>query len=197
MVVLLAIDPSTRETGWAIFTKEKSLAVHDVAGWGEMSSSFQSSRDQGEKVSAHPRWKLVQTGMIVPHSRPQRVLVEDRIKAIGVELDRMVETWGPQDVACGKPSFMQLPHQQEGAEMLHRALERWAREHGLPLYPYPIREIRVAILGRANPGREELAYTVMTRWGLLGEGKSTHEWNAIAVGDYHLDRQKMRQGIEI
>ena len=40
-----------------------------------------------------------------------------------------------------------------------------------------------AALGRSKSAKEELAYAVMTRWGLLGELKTTHEWNAIAVGD--------------
>ena len=44
----------------------------------------------------------------------------------------------------------------------------------------------MALSGRANASKDEMAYMIMTRWGLLGEGKSTHEWNAIAVGDYHL-----------
>ena len=68
------------------------------------------------------------------------------------------------------------------------ALDRWSKGHGLPLYPYLIREIRTQLLGRSKSAKEELAYAVMTRWGLLGELKTTHEWNAIAVGDYHLGR---------
>ena len=66
----------------------------------------------------------------------------------------------------------------------------------MPFYPYSLREIRAAIIGRANSAREELAYAVMTRWGLLGEVKTTHEWNAIAVGDYHLARQELARRLE-
>ena len=61
-----------------------------------------------------------------------------------------------------------------------------AREHKLRMCCYPHRDIRSALSGRPNAAKEELAYAVMTRWGLLGTGKSTYEWNAIAVGDYHL-----------
>lgn len=70
--------------------------------------------------------------------------------------------------------------------MLGRAMNLWARSHDLPLHSYPPREIRTSLIGRANAGKEELTYAVMTRWGLLGEEKTTQEWNAVAVGDYHL-----------
>ena len=95
-----------------------------------------------------------------------------------------------------KPSVMQLPQQQAGVAMLSGALERWAQGHNLALNCYNLRDIRVAISGRANAAKDELAYGVMTRWGLLGEGKTTNEWNAIAVGDYHLRKQGMEAGVE-
>ena len=98
----------------------------------------------------------------------------------------MANSWRPHVVACGKPSVTQLPRQQEGIEMLTHTLKRWAQQRGLPLHSYPLRDIRAALLGRANAAWEELAYAVMTRWGLVGESKSAHEWNAIAVGDYHV-----------
>ena len=91
---------------------------------------------------------------------------------------------------------MQLPHQRSGMEMFSRALERWARGHDLSLYSYPVREIRAALLGRTSAAKEELAYVVMTRWGLLGKGMSTHELNAIAAGDYHLGRKKTVAEVE-
>ena len=70
--------------------------------------------------------------------------------------------------------------------MLGRTMGLWAQSHDLPLSFYHPREIRTSLIGRANAGKEELTYAVMTRWGLVGEEKTTHEWNAVAVGDYHL-----------
>lgn len=143
---------------------------------------------------AGPHWTLVETGVVAVHQRPQQADVAARIKIIEGKLDALKKTWGPDEIACGKPSPMQLPIQQEGIEMLGQALEQWAREHDLPLYCYPHRGIRVAISGRANAAKDEMAYSVMTRWGLLGEGKTTHELNAIAVGDYHLGLPRMVAG---
>ena len=196
MFILLALDPSTTKTGWAIFSKEPSSGIDDVANERDIYSNPPSLRHE-ETVPVHPKWQLTGTGVIIGHRRPWRAELSARIKGIGAELDRLAEAWHPYEVACGKPSIMHLPNEREGVEMLSQAMEQWAQQHNLPLYCYPLREIRAVVLGRSNAASEELAYATMTRWGLLGEEKSTHEWNAIAVGDYHLGRQKIGRGIEI
>ena len=189
MVVLLAIDPSTKETGWAIFSKGPCHQSQDSAEWEKMPDPS-SSINPEENAMVHPHWRIMETGVIIAYHRLYRVGVAERIVAIEVELDRMIEKWQPQEVACGKPSLMQFPQQQEGVEMLTHALERWSQGYNISLHCYPLRDIRAAILGRANAAKGELAYAVMTRWGLLGEGKTAHEWNAVAVGDYHLGQRK-------
>ncbi len=189
MVVLLAIDPSTRELGWAVFSSEPLRRDSEPTTLEEM-SKFSSNGHQNNGIHPHPAWNLDETGIIIAHDRPRRVEVSERIKAIENELARMAEVYQFEEVACGKPSQLQLPYQREGVEMLDRTLYEWAQSCNLPLYSYSLREIRAAIVGRGNGGKEELAYAVMTRWGLLGEGKNTHEWNAVAVGDYHLGQRK-------
>ena len=178
MGVLLAIDPTTKLMGWAVFVRESSPEARGTVGTGEASSS--------EGGEPHPHWCILETGVVMAHYQAQPAETTERIKSIGYELDRVVQRWGPEEVACGKPSPLQLPHQKEGIDMLTRSLESWAQRRSLKLFCYPHREIRVAISGRANASKDEMAYMIMTRWRLLGEGKSTHEWNAIAVGDYHL-----------
>ena len=190
MVVLLAIDPSTRETGWAVFVKRAAPPLL------ETTDEPQLCQPDDVDAPVHPRWKIVETGVIIAHPRPQRVEVATRVKAIQGELERMVAAWDPQEVACGKPSPMQLPQQQAGVEMLRRALERWAQEHDLPLYYHQLKDIRSAMLGRAIGASQELAFAVMNRWGLLGEARTTAEWNAIAVGDYHLCRRDVESDQE-
>ena len=188
--VLLAIDSSTKETGWAVFLME------DVPGTGTDKIARRCPMHEDEGKESHPQCKLVETGLIVAHQQPWRVEVADRIDAIEAELDRMAQTWKPKDVACGKPAQTPLPHQQEWSEMLVGALKRWSRSRGLPLFLYPLREVRATLSGRANAAKEELAFVVMSRWGLLGMKKTTHEWNAIAVGDYHLGRLTTAAGME-
>ena len=43
--------------------------------------------------------------------------------------------------------------------------------------------------GHTNASRDQLAYSVMVALGLIGQGKTTHEWEALAVGHYHLTRE--------
>ena len=193
--ILLAIDPSTIKTGWAIFSKDRlaaGVAPQDMRDFDHPATGSIPA----ELVQAHPEWQLVETGVITGEHRPWRAQLSDRVKEIQSALDSLAERWRPCEAACGKPSIMHLPNQREGVEMLSRTMDQWAQERNLPLYCYPLREIRSVVLGRANAASEELAYTAMVRWGLLGQEKTTHEWNAIAVGDYHLVRQKSVRGAE-
>ena len=194
--MLLAIDPSTRETGWAIFSTEPCHEDGRSTDHGEESiPSSGDHLDSGEPWG--DRWILLGTGVISFEQPFRRLDIAERISIISSKLDTVVETWHPQEAIGGKPSTMQLPQQQVGMEMLANALEQWARGHSLPLHLYLHREVRAAILGSARVGKERLAYAVMTRWGLLGERKSTPEWNAIAIGDFHLSRQGMVAGFEV
>ena len=191
MYVLLAIDPSIKQMGWAIFVKD---AHDDRQSEKSLEKITTSSLETGheDRPHAHPDWELAETGVIIAHDRPWRVDLTERIKAIQEALDNIAEAWLPREAARGTPAPIKLPNQQEGIEILGRSLERWSESRNLPLYSYTVREIRTALLGRSKPAKEELAYAAMTRWGLLGTGKNTHEWNAIAVGDYHLERRKLK-----
>ena len=194
MVVLLAINPSTRETGWAVFSGDPyPNRPKGAAQWSDGSTLPPSV----ERVQAHPHWQLLDTGVIAAHCRNRRMVVEERIKAIETELDRISEMWRPHDVACGNPFLVQLSHQQQGLEVVCNALKRWGQVRSLPVYSYSVREIKSAILGRHNGAGKELTYAMMTRWGLLGTEKTTHELKAISVGDYHLVRQKIAPEIEL
>ena len=73
-------------------------------------------------------------------------------------------------------------------DLLEAALADWSRRHRLCLYSYTAQEVRSAIAGHPNVSRDQLAYEVMVRLGLIGESKTTHEWEALAVGHYHLSR---------
>ena len=129
---------------------------------------------------------MVETGLIIAYHRATCVNLDERIAATRSQLDMVVAAWQPGEIACGMPTPLQLPSQQATGELLAAAMEEWSSHHHLPLFPYHLRDIRAGILGRGTAAKEELAYVVMTRWGLLGQGKTTHEWNAIAVGEYHL-----------
>ena len=51
-------------------------------------------------------------------------------------------------------------------------------------------EVRTAIDGHLNASKDQLGYATMLLLGLIGQGRSTPESEAIAVGHYHLTRSK-------
>ena len=73
-----------------------------------------------------------------------------------------------------------------GLEQLDDGLQHWANGLGIPLLKYTIQEVRAAIAGQPNASRDALCYAVMRRMGLIGQSRATAEWEAIAVGYYHL-----------
>ena len=101
-------------------------------------------------------------------------------------LDRLVDRWSPQEVAHSQPSGIHWP--VPALELLDSALSEWAKQHRLPMYGYSAQEIRAAVTGQPNAPKEQLAYDVMVGLGLIGQAKTAHEWEAIAVGHYHLSQ---------
>ena len=73
-----------------------------------------------------------------------------------------------------------------GLEQLDDALHTWADGLGIPLLDYTTQEVRAAVAGQPNASRDALCYAVMQRLGLIGQSRSTAEWEAIAAGYYHL-----------
>ena len=185
MSVLLAIDPSTKEMGWAIF--DGKAKPRSVRSDNDAKKATPSGTGLAASGSCRTAWELVESGVIVAQSRAHPREVSERIEVIQHELDKIAKTWDPQDVACGKRSLIQLPAQQMWMDMLAQALEQWANMRKLALRCYNLKDIRASVVGRTNVAKEELNYAMMTRWGLLGQGKTTQEWNAIAVGDYHIE----------
>ena len=73
-----------------------------------------------------------------------------------------------------------------GLEQLDDALRVWTDGLGIPLLDYTTQEVRAAVAGQPNASREALCYAIMRRLGLIGQSRATAEWEAIAVGYYHL-----------
>jgi Holliday junction resolvasome RuvABC endonuclease subunit len=125
------------------------------------------------------------TGFIKVSSR-HRIDAADRVKHLVKCLDDLVEQWDPATVACCQPTG--IGWRVPALELLDSALADWSRRHWLGLYAYSAQEVRTAVAGHPNASRGDLGYAVMVRFGLIGHSKTTHEWEAIAVGDYHLSR---------
>ena len=125
------------------------------------------------------------TGVISMPSR-NRVQASVRVGHLVQCLDDLVARWSPEVVACSQPTG--IGWRVPALELLDSALAQWSRKHRLFLYSYTSQEVRSAIAGHPNASRGDLGYAVMIRCGLIGHSKTTHEWEAIAIGDYHLRR---------
>ena len=101
-------------------------------------------------------------------------------------LDALAQKWRPGVVVYSQPSGIHwlLP----ALELLDTALAKWSGRRNLAVYAYTAQEVRAAIAGHPNIRSEELTFAIMSKLGLVGQAKSTHEWEALAVGHYHASR---------
>lgn len=111
----------------------------------------------------------------------------DRVSHLVACLDLLVAQWRPEAVVHSLPSGINW--QMPALDLLNSELVRWSQRHRLPLHAYTAQEVRDRIAGHPNASRDQLAYAVMVKLGLIGQGKTTHEWEALAVGHYHLSRR--------
>ena len=107
-----------------------------------------------------------------------------RISQLIQKLDQLAVQWRPEAVAHSRPSGIHW--RVPALELLESSLLQWCRDRGLPLHACTAQEVRGSVTGHPNASRDQLAYAVMARLGLIGEAKNTHEWEAIAVGQYNL-----------
>lgn len=101
---------------------------------------------------------------------------------IGLEL--LAEDSHPEVVACCQPSGINWT--VPSIQLLEESLLNWSAGRKIGFFSYTTQEVRAAIAGFANASPDRLGYAIMVRLGLIGHRKSTHEWEAVAVGYYHL-----------
>ena len=131
------------------------------------------------------RQEGIHSGLIqIPGRR--RLDAASRISQLLQKLDQLAEEWRPEAVAHSRPSGIHWP--VPALELLESSLLQWCRDRGLPLHAYTAQEVRGSVTGHPNASRDQLAYAVMAKLGLIGQAKNTHEWEAIAVGQYDLSR---------
>ncbi len=106
-------------------------------------------------------------------------------------LDLLVEEWRPAAVDHSRPSG--LHWSVPALELLESALQEWSQRHGLQIFAYTTQEVRTAVTGNPNTSKDELAYAVMAGLGLIGAEKNAQEWEAIAVGRYHLALRRAKR----
>lgn len=163
--ILLALDPGVGETGWAIFSGWTPVAT------GVIAPARAAAQYRDGKGSA---------GAAV------------RIAALLGSLEELRDAYGPDAAALCEPSGLRWS--APALTLLGSELTRWAAAARLPVASYSAGEVRRAVAGHPRASRQALAFAVMDALGLIGVHKTTHEWEAIAVGAYHLLAQSRRDG---
>lgn len=142
------------------------------------------ARETGWAVFAPPPIKAISASGVIKAPSPRKSDVQTRVDHLIQCLDRLLVEWTPGAVAHSRPSGIHWP--VPALELLEAALAQWSNRHSLPLHAYTAQEVRSAIAGQPNASQDQLAFAVMERLGLIGLSKTAHEWEALAVGDYHL-----------
>ena len=125
----------------------------------------------------------IETG-IIRLSRSRTLDTTGRVSHLVERLDRLAAWWSPRVIAYGQPSGIRWP--EPSLEFLDASLVKWASERQLALHTYPAQEVRAAIARHSRVPPDQLAYAMMRRLRLIGVRKSTPEWEALAIGYYHL-----------
>ena len=131
--------------------------------------------------------RQVSTGMIGMKGR-RGIDAPARLAHMVAKLDQLADEWRPAAVAHSRPSGIHWP--VPALELLETALFDWGLRRGLQVYAYTTQEVRNAATGHPNSSKDELAYAVMVGLGLIGAEKNAQEWEAIAVGRYHMAKQR-------
>ena len=142
-------------------------------------------------------WAVFQDGEVAESgvtglSTRRKLEPEVRVSHLIDSLNELAGQWDPQAMALCQPSGINWP--VPALDLLLSSLAIWSSERGLLQFSYTAQEVRTAIAGHPNASRDQLGYAIMLLLGLIGQGRSTHEWEAIAVGHYHLTRNNQKPG---
>jgi len=129
--------------------------------------------------------RLLRTGVIASPKR-NALKCRDRIASLMTGLELLAEDSHPQAVACCQPSGINWT--VPSIQLLEESLLTWSEGRQIGFFSYTTQEVKAAIAGFANASPDRLGYAIMVRLGLIGHKKSTHEWEAVAVGYYHFSR---------
>ena len=154
---LLALYPGLRQTGWAVLGREHA------------------PRNARNTVAASGTSGLGTRLKLDP---------QERIAAQLEILNGVADLQHPVRAILSRAGGMN--REAHGVRLLGCALDEWAKSRGMPLTVCSAADVRAAVAGRSNASKDELAYAVMQHLGLIGQSRSSQEWEAIAAGYYHL-----------
>lgn len=105
-------------------------------------------------------------------------------------LTAVLSRWQAPCAARSKPSGVNL--RAPGLDLLDASLRQWADGLDISLFDYTTQEVRAAVAGLPNASKDAQCYAIMRKLGLIGQSRSTPEWEAIAVGHYHRTLSELR-----
>ncbi len=126
--------------------------------------------------------EVIESGVTGLSTR-RKVGPEVRVAHLIESLDELAGQWQPGAVALCQPSGINWP--VPALDLLVSSLTEWSSGRRPPQFSYTAQEVRTAIAGHPNASRDQLGYATMLLLGLIGQGRSTHESEALAVGHYH------------
>ena len=160
-ITVLGLYPGVRATGWAVLVAATVAATGAALAAPSVLASGQVSTKTQRKMQP-----------------------SDRIACQLETLSVVAARWRPGCVARSTPAVAcwRLP----GLVELESAFREWAESIRLPLMDYHSPAVRAAVAGRPNASADALAYATMQRSGLIGQRRTSSEWEAIAAACHHL-----------
>lgn len=167
---LIAIDPGSREMGFAMFMNRQLVDTLTVKAQRKI-------KDVDERVCEMLR--LAGAWQWPDWRRP------------GADFPTYVST----TVVYEDPTHMLVKGQARPIAQLYRAVghvHQWARENGWTIYKYGVNEIKLGIAGSVSASKVEVEAVLRHEFNLHEAVKTEHEWDAIAVGNYHLQQERIK-----
>jgi len=160
---ILALDPGTRTTGVAMF--------QDM----ELVEAFTLKAPAAERDSAVRAFNLIQ------------ILEEKLMTAFNCTHCGTTHA----DLVYENPQMFRIKGGLKSIEPVVRMagmLSYWGMRMGFNVYPYSVSTVKAGIAGRNSASKEQIETIMHKVLDLKGHNRADHEYDAMSVGVYHLDK---------
>lgn len=164
---LVAIDPGSNAMGVAVFGGGVLVDTFTIKASAKVKDADERTWDMLRRVGM---WRESLTNLPLSMMRESTLAYED-------------------------PVYMTVQGQARPISQLYRFvghLDQWARDQGWKVYKYPVPDIKHGIVGTVSASKVAVETVLRHELNLHDEVKTEHEWDAIAVGIYHLQKERVR-----
>lgn len=161
--MIVGIDPGTHRMGIAAI-QDHTVVFTRLLGPGELGS-------KGALTASFRIYTLVSVCMEICEA----------LKTTHFRADQVIHLAYEEPIHFSKSPRPILPlHEMVGALVFA------ATERGMLTFAYPSPKVKLGIAGRYNASKAEVQAVLMHEYNLHDTSLSSDEWDAIAVGTYHL-----------